>query len=135
MDIRFFSLLEHSNDFFVVLDRNGTVVHTNAAIKKALDYTESDTAGFHANYFSHPADKKRREELLKSIGSLKEISDYESRIKAKNGRYYNIRWSFVLNDQDNLIYAIGSDLTKDLNKREHIHLIDNVRHIIQSFNE
>jgi len=135
MDARFYSLLEHSNDFFVVLDRNGTVVHTNATLRKALGYAESDTNGFHANYFSHPADKKRREEVLKSIGDQKEITGYESRIKAKNGRYYNIRWSFMLNDQADLIYVIGSDLTRELNKPDQAHIIDNVRHIIQSFNE
>jgi len=135
MDLSFSSLLEYSNDFFVVLDRNGTVVHTNAAIRKALDYIESDTKGFHADYFSHPADKKRREEVLKNIAHEKEITGYESRIKAKNGRYYNIRWSFMLNDKDDLIYAIGSDLTRDLNKSDHIHVNENVWHIIQSFNE
>jgi PAS domain S-box-containing protein len=135
MDTRLSFLLERSNDFFVVLDRNGTVVHTNAAIRKALGYTEQDTEGFHANYFSHPADKKRREELLKNIGHQKEITGYESRIKSKNGRYYNIRWSFLLNDKDDLIYAIGVDLTRDLNKADRGHLTDNVTHIIQSFNE
>lgn len=135
MDARFYSLLEHSNDFFVVLDRNGTVVHTNAAIRKALGYSEADTNGFHANYFSHPADKKRREDILGNIGQFKGVTGHESRIKGKNGRYYNIRWSFMLNDQDDLIYVIGSDLTRHLNKRDQAHVADNVRHIIQSFNE
>ena len=135
MDTTLSFLLERSNDFFVVLDRNGTVLHTNATIRKALDYKETDTDGIHANYFSHPADKKRREELLKNIGHQKEITGYESRIKAKNGRYYNIRWSFLLNDADNLIYAMGVDLTRDLNKVDHGHLTDNLTHIIQSFNE
>jgi PAS domain S-box-containing protein len=135
MDTRLSFLLEQSNDFLVVLDRNGTVVHTNAATRRALGYTESDTKGLHANYFSHPADTKRREEVLKNIGDQKQITGYESRIKAKNGRYYNIRWSFLLNDEDDLIYAIGTDLTKNLSKPDQDHLTHNLKHIIQSFNE
>lgn len=135
MDARFSFLLEHSNDFLVVLEKNGTILHTNAALKKAFGYSESDTSGLHANYFSHPADKKRREEFLKNVSQLKKITGYESRIKAKNGRYYNIRWSVILNDEDDLLYAIGVNSTTELTEAEQVSVVDNVTHIIQSFNE
>src|SRR5437868_5199138 len=115
MDFRLSFLLDQSNDFFVVLDRDGNVVHTNNTIREVFGYSEEELIGMNANTFSHPADIKRREELLNNIAVAKEISGYESRIKAKNGRYYNVRWSFVLNEEDNLLYATGINLTDKLN--------------------
>jgi len=135
MDARLSFLFDHSSDFFCVLDRNGTVLYTNTTLRRALGYTESDINGKKANEFSHPADLKRREELLSNIGICKEITAYESRIKAKNGRYFNIKWSLILNDEDDLIYATGSSLTYKLNVSGQNNISDNILNIIQSFNE
>jgi len=84
---------------------------------------------------SHPADLKRKEELLKTLTLSKEINGYESRIKAKNGRYYNIKWSFILNEEDGLLYSTGTNLTDKLSIDEQSNVTDNIQHIIQSFNE
>jgi PAS domain S-box-containing protein len=135
MDARLSFLFNHSSDFFCVLDRNGTVLYTNTTLRRALGYTESDINGKKADEFSHPADLKRREELLSNIGICKEITGYESRIKAKNGRYFNIKWSLILNDEDDLIYATGSGLTYKLNVTGQNNISDNILNIIQSFNE
>src|SRR5271165_342851 len=101
MDARLSFLFDQSNDFFCVLDKTGIVLYANIALRKVLGYSESDVIGRNAHEFSHPADTTRREELLKNIDSVKRVTDYESRIRAKNGRYYNIKWSFVLKEEDN----------------------------------
>src|SRR5258708_17102186 len=99
-------LFDHSDDFFCVLDSTGTVLHTNIALRTVLGYTESDLNGKKANEFSHPADIERREKVLSNLSVQKQITGYESRIKAKNGRYHNIKWSFSLSPEDNLVYVV-----------------------------
>jgi PAS domain S-box-containing protein len=135
MDATLFFLFDQSNDFFCALDRNGTVLHTNISLRKTLGYNEQDINGKHANEFSHPADIGRREELLSNISIQKEINGYESRIRAKNGKYYNIKWSFALNQTEEAVYAIGVNSIREINKEAIPTINDNIRHIIQSFNE
>jgi PAS domain S-box-containing protein len=135
MDAGLSFLFDHSTDFFCVLDRNGTVLHTNIALRNALGYTESDINGKKANEFSHPADIGRREELLSNIAIEKQITGYESRIRGKNGRYHNIKWSFSLSTADNLIYVIGTHAVSKSNTAVQVDVVNNIQHIIQSFNE
>ncbi len=135
MDSKLSFLLDQSNDFFVVLDRDGNVIHTNKTVREVFGYTEAEINGRNANFFSHPADISRREELLANIAVKREISGYESRIKAKNGRYYNVSWRFTLNEQDNLLYATGINLTDKLNVDGPDSITENIEHIIQSFSE
>ena len=135
MDSALSFLLDKSTDFFCVLDKNGIIKRTNAAFRKALGYSDAELSGKPISSISHPADIRRREDLLKVLFVKKEISGFESRLKAIDGRYYNINWSLIYNPVDGLIYATGTNLTNKLNGTDHIHLTDNLRHIIQSFNE
>lgn len=135
MDYSLPFLLEQSSDFFCVLDRDGSIVKTNAAFRNMLGFSEVELAGKKANLFSHPADINRREELLENLSVNNEITGHESRIKGKDGRYYSIRWSVSLNKEDNLIYALGVDITGILNDHASDDVSGNIRNIIQSFNE
>jgi PAS domain S-box-containing protein len=116
------------------LDRNGTVIGTNPSLRKAFGYTESEINGKMANEFSHPADIKT-EDLLSNIAIHREFTGYESRIRAKNGRYYNIKWDLILNDEDGLVYATGLNSIQKLRNADEHNINDNIQHIIQSFNE
>ncbi len=135
MDLRLFFLFSQSNDFFCVLKKDGTVIHTNKSFREALGYSEAELSGTKTSIYSHPADTRRRETLLKNLTFKSEIHGYENRIKAKNGRYYNIKWSVILNPDDELIYATGINLTDSQDKPEQDRISDNIQHIIQSFNE
>ncbi|HVW98605.1 MAG TPA: PAS domain S-box protein [Mucilaginibacter sp.] len=128
-------LFEQSSDFFCLLSNDGFIIKTNAALRDTLGYDEEDVNGKKANSFSHPADIKRREELFKQLSANGEqTATQESRIRAKNGRYYNIRWTVFCNPQDQLIYATGINLTSGIAPKAEKG-IDNIHHIIQSFNE
>ncbi len=126
-------LLDHSNDFFCVLDQRGIIKRTNAALRKTLGYSEAEITGKQINEISHPADVRRRTGLLKSLHHKQQIAEHESRIRAIDGRYYNIKWSLAYNPPDDLIYATGINLTNKLIPDNNIS--DNIQHIIQSFNE
>jgi len=135
MDTGLSFLFDHSTDFFCILDRNGVVLHTNIALRNTLGYTEEEINGKKANEFSHPADIERRAEVLSNIWVEKQITGYESRIRAKNGRYHNIKWSFSLNPNDGLIYVVGTPAANKLNTAKQVDVANNIQHIIQSFNE
>jgi PAS domain S-box-containing protein len=134
MDTRLSFLFDQSNDFFCVLDRNGTILHVNTAFRTVFGYHESDIIGKNANEFSHPADITT-EELLNNLAIHKEIIDYETCIKAKNGRYCTIKWSLSFNAEDGLAYAVGINSTPKLNGSDQLKITDNLQHIIQSFSE
>ncbi|HEY8930249.1 MAG TPA: PAS domain S-box protein [Mucilaginibacter sp.] len=128
-------LFEQSSDFFCVISPDGSIIKTNPAFRAVLGYTEEELTGQKANDFSHPADIGRREELFKDLPVINNITGHESRIRAKNGRYYNIRWSVTLNPEDNLIYAVGVNLTADPDHVANDGISASIEHIIQSFNE
>jgi len=134
MDTRLSFLFDKSNDFFCVLDKNGVIKHTNAAFRKALGYSEAELENIKINTLSHSADIRRRGELLQLLARKKQITAYESRLKAIDGRYYNIKWALIYNDDD-LIYASGTNLTNKLNGPDQNNITDNIQHILQSFSE
>ncbi len=135
IDNRLLFLFDQSKDFFCIMERNGTVIYVNPAFEKTFGYTASELQHSKVNILSHPADKKRREQVLKNLAFYKEITGYENRVKAKNGCYHNIMWSITLSDEDNLIYACGTNLADKLSVVDKTSVIDNIQHVIQSFNE
>jgi len=134
MGSRLTFLFDQSSDFFCVLNKDGIIVKTNLSLREVLGYSETELTGQKASDFAHPADIRRREDLFNNLSVTSKSKGHEIRIKAKNGRYYNISWSLILND-DNLIYAIGINLTGDFNNPDHEDTTGNIQHIIQSFNE
>ena len=135
MDTLLSFLFDRSSDFFCVLDKNGFIRHTNVAFRKMLGYSEEELANIKINALSHPADVRRREDLVNTLLRKKEIKGHEARIKGIDGRFYNINWSLYFNAADGLIYASGTNLTNKLNGTDQPHLADNIQHILQSFNE
>lgn len=135
MGSRLTFLFDQSSDFFCILNKDGNIIKTNPSLRAVLGYSESELTGQKASDYSHPADIRRREDLFKNLLVNNKISGHEIRMRAKNGRYYNISWSIILNTEDNLIYAIGINLTGNFNNPDHEDTTGNIQHIIQSFNE
>jgi len=135
MDTNLAFLFEQSNELFCVFDSNGTFLHTNEACRKVFGYTASELKDIKAFDLSHPADVKNKEELLQNIAIHKKITGYEVRVRAKDGCYYTIKWSLILNGRDGLIYASGVNLTNNLKETNHSNITGNIQHIIQSFSE
>lgn len=131
MDTRFTSLFTHSKDIFFVMDMNGVILHANHAFRNVFNYAEEDLAGLNIAAICHPADKERQAESQASLLFHKKLIGYQSRIKAKDGCYFSIIWSIILNEDDNLIYSSGNTLAGMVGQPED----DIVRHTIQSLNE
>jgi PAS domain S-box-containing protein len=133
MDKRFTSLFTHSKDIFFVMDVNGVILHTNPSFQSLFGYSEAELSGINIADICHPADKERKEESQNSLLLHKKLVGYQSRIKAKNGCYYSVTWSVILND-DNLIYSTGTP-QMDAPAQSGLAGSDIVQHTIQSLNE
>ncbi|WP_114938887.1 PAS domain S-box protein [Mucilaginibacter endophyticus] len=131
MDTRFTSLFTHSKDIFFVMDMNGVILHTNYAFRNTFNYTDQDLAGLNIASICHPADKERQAESQASLLLHKKLVGYQSRVKAKDGCYFSIIWSVILNEDDNLIYSSGNTLAGMVGQPEN----DIVQHTIQGLNE
>ncbi|MCS3735533.1 PAS domain S-box protein [Mucilaginibacter dorajii] len=133
MDTRFTSLFTHSKDIFFVMDMNGVILHTNSSFQNLFNYAEAELAGINIADICHPADKERREESIGSLMANKKLVGYQSRVKAKDGCYYSVTWSIILNG-DNLIYSTGNP-RMDMPAQASSASDEIVQHTIQSLNE
>jgi len=133
MDTRLISFFTHSKDVFFVMDMSGIILHTNPSFRHLFGYTETELLGINIAEICHPADKERKEESVGRLAADKKFIGYQSRVKAKDGCYYSVTWSILLNDDD-LIYSTGNPVVGATAKSDAAS-DDIVRHTIQSLNE
>ena len=130
MDVKITSLFTHSKDVFFVMNMDGFILHTNQAFRDTFNYTAEDLFNLNIESICHPADKERKEENQGSLIRDKKLIGYQSRIKAKDGCYFSITWSVIIND-DGLIYSTGNVMAGTVCQPDN----DIVQHTIQSLNE
>jgi PAS domain S-box-containing protein len=135
MDAALSFLFEKSTDFFCILEKNGLIRYTNTALRKTLGYSESELEDKMITDLSHPADIRRYDEALRVLQKKKDINGYETRVKGIDGRYYNIRWSLLFKESEDLIYASGINLTSKANGINPTNFADNIQGILQSFSD
>ncbi|WP_184549570.1 PAS domain S-box protein [Mucilaginibacter sp. FT3.2] len=135
MDTRLTSFFTHSKDIFFVMDMSGVILYTNPSFQHLFNYTEVELAGINIADICHPADKERREESIGGLLANKKLIGYKSRVKAKDGCYYSVTWSILLND-DNLIYSTGNPLMETSVPIQCTQASDEIiQHTIRSLNE
>src|ERR1700744_3066736 len=127
-------LFEQSSEFFCLLNHEGVIIQTNPAFRNTFDYTADELSGKLQN-FLHPADANRWQLLLKDLHTINKTTNSELRVKAKDGRYYNVKWLFVADKAENLIYATGVNLTHDAGYYNMDFVANSILNVIQSFNE
>ncbi|MEO3403774.1 PAS domain S-box protein [Mucilaginibacter sp. CAU 1740] len=130
MDAKIISLFTHSKDVFFVMDMDGAIRYTNQAFLDTFNYSPADLEGLNIESICHPADKERKDENMGALLRDKKLTGYQSRIKAKDGCYFSMIWSLVLDD-DGFIYSAGNVLTGMICNESH----DIVEHTIKSLNE
>ncbi|QEC78463.1 PAS domain S-box protein [Mucilaginibacter ginsenosidivorax] len=133
MDKRFISFFTHSKDIFFVMDMSGVILHTNPSFRQLFNYTEAELLGINIADICHPADKERRDESVGRLVADKQLIGYQSRVKAKDGCYYSVTWSILLND-DGLIYSTGNPVV-GVPAKSGPASDDIVQHTIQSLTE
>lgn len=105
-----------SADMIVVADREGCISECNAAAEKMLGYAKGELIGSNASeYWFSPEERRTVAERLKRE---KSISNYETRLKRKDGEYIDISLSIALlkDDEDKVIGTVG--VSKDITEKK-----------------
>jgi PAS domain S-box-containing protein len=111
-------ILESTKDIIAVLGFDGVWKTMNPASKQVLGYEPIELIGNKIDIlFLNSRDLKDFYSGLENVGSeTTRKVDYQMKTKAGEERWIN--WSFTISPADNLIYAIGRDIT--LEKRAEI---------------
>jgi PAS domain S-box-containing protein len=105
--------MELSLDLLAIGDLEGNFRRTNRAFEAMLGYSELELVGQSYIELFHPEDRASVvDELERMRAGDGETRDFEGRIRCKDGSYRSILWSAKISPDEELIYAVGKDITE-----------------------
>ncbi|MEG3753168.1 EAL domain-containing protein [Psychromonas arctica] len=105
---RFFKL---PMNLHVILDFEGYVIKVNNGWAELLGFSAEELTGTCILDKIHPDDRVKTMSEIQRIGNGGEVYSFENRYCTKNGEKRVIAWSSTASMDDQLIYAIGIDIT------------------------
>ncbi|MCA2536323.1 MAG: PAS domain S-box protein, partial [Microcystis sp. M57BS1] len=99
-------------DIICILSTDGYFKKFNPALCKMLGYTEDELMEIPYDALVHPEDISTIIEQKELIRAGKQILLYENRLINKLGKYMWISWTATPLLEENLIFAIGKNITK-----------------------
>lgn len=105
---RFFTL---SLDLQCIADFNGYFKRVNSAWETKLGYTRAELTSTPFLNFVHPEDKFSTIAEVEKLATGAPTIYFENRYSCKDGSYLWLAWTAVSIVEENLIYAIGRDIT------------------------
>ncbi len=107
---------------------DGFVQRVNKGWHTTLGYFPDEITGTFFMELIHPDDKAATLEEIEKLTRGETVLYFENRFRHKDGRYRSLAWSAIVSTNENLIYAVASDITdrkkaekalKDSEKRYH----------------
>ncbi|MEG4573591.1 PAS domain S-box protein [Microcoleus sp. N3A4] len=105
---RFFSL---SPDLLCVIGFDGYFKRINPAAEKILGYSPAEMIGKLFVEFVHPDDREATLKQAESIAAGNNNVGFENRWQCRNGSYKWVAWTAIPFCEEELMYAIGRDIT------------------------
>lgn len=107
---RFF---EHSLDLLCVATLSDLRIRrASRSFEAVLGWAPDELLGISSLDLIHPDEKERARELQTPLGHGEPLRAFEQRVRCKDGSYRWISWSSVAVPQENLLYAVGRDVTE-----------------------
>lgn len=106
---RFFSL---SPDLLLVFGADGMCRQVNPAVKQILGWTVEEFLARPIYKTTHPEDWPRTEAAIARVYAGEPVTEFEERDLCKDGNYKWIQWSANLIHGEDLVYAVGRDVTE-----------------------
>ncbi len=106
------SILRHSSDMIITTDMEGRIVTFNEGAEKMLGYRQSEVIGtLMSDYYQNRDDRLK---LLMMVSSGKMVTNYEAKLKRKDGGYIDISLSIseLRNEKGDVIGTVG--ISKDI---------------------
>jgi PAS domain S-box-containing protein len=106
---RFFSV---SPDPMAISDTHGHRLRVNPAFGEALGYTEQELMAIRVQDTLHPDDLAVFQNGMDRLATRQsERADLELRYMTKDGLWRTLAWKAALSPEENLVYAVGRDVT------------------------
>ncbi|WP_370435575.1 PAS domain-containing protein [Microvirga sp. TS319] len=99
-----------SSDLFSVCDADGFLKAVNPAWTDLLGYGEGEVVGTRFETWIHPEDRTPSHHLLQVLQRGEPLKDFDVRIRAKDGSYHWISWTFA--PAEDVFYSVGRDVTQ-----------------------
>lgn len=109
-------IINTSADMIMVTDRDGYITECNYAGENMLGYKRTELIGTRASeYWGSPEERRRVVERLSQEGK---ITNYETRLRRKDGRYIDISLSIavLMDDSGNMSGTVG--ISKDITEKK-----------------
>ncbi len=104
-------IMDMSQDMILTIDNSGKIFSVNAASETILGYTPDVLIGKKIIDFTYVEDREKTIQTVQDIyaGAIK--TNFENRLKHKNGTLVPILWSARWDENTKLRYATGKDIT------------------------
>ena len=116
------SVLEDSPDIIVTTDTEGNIVEFNKGAEEILRYTRKELIGTPAELLYQ--DEAERRDILKIVEEKGRATNYEARLKTKNGKVLDVSLTISLlrDGIGNVVGTVGisRDITEIKKKREEL---------------
>jgi PAS domain S-box-containing protein len=99
-----------SSDLFTVCDSDSCLKAVNPAWTDLLGYRDDEVVGTRLETWIHPEDRASGHYLLQMLKRGEPVKDFDVRIRAKDGAYHWISWTFA--PAGDVFYSVGRDVTQ-----------------------
>jgi PAS domain S-box-containing protein len=99
----------NARDLFMVLSPQRRYVATNPAWKRLLGYEAEEIVGQTYGALGHSDEAASVSAMLRQLMDGEQLEDVDLRVRAKDGEYRWINWTFI--SEDGFIYGVGRDVT------------------------
>jgi PAS domain S-box-containing protein len=110
--VNFEFFTRETSDFICVTDFNTFFKKFNPAFSNKLGYSKRELLQHSFLKYIHPDDIAQTNEALQELLQGSTSVNFENRILKKNGEYFLVQWTTIINLSKKLIYAIGRDITE-----------------------
>ncbi len=115
-----------SQDIICIAGLDGTFKKVNPATSKILEYSEKELLTISFSKMIHPEDLERTNQYLKSSDFHSGNDYFENRYQTKSGKIKWIAWTTSYSPVDELLFAVGKDITEQKNLQR---LLDNATNL------
>lgn len=118
-------ILNRSLDIICTVDAEGKFASVNEASEKIIGYSPEEMLGRSINDFIINEDHYLLKEAAKKLLSGEEVKVIENRYRHKNGEIIYMVWSVSWVEDDQVLYCVGRDASKQKKAEQEIQLMLN----------
>lgn len=123
MKEKFFTL---SIDLFGIVNIDGFFVELNPAFINTLGYSKQDILSKPFMDFVHPEDLKKALSFFDQLKTNEDVIDFEIRFRHADGHFLTLLLKSTYSEEDNLVFAVARDITKNKNAKNQLEHLYNV---------